>query len=153
MKALTLWRPWPVAIFFLQPKYRKDVENRGWKLPKRFVGERIAIHAGNRLDNQAFKQWIYIIEPYPSEVLDLLQKWRALSEIKGIIGTVVFGESIPMSRCDSRWASGPECWPIIDPIPLSEPIPCRGAQGLWEVPPDIAQQTTSATACTTCADN
>jgi hypothetical protein len=140
MKALTLWRPWPVAIFFLQSKYRKDVENRGWKLPKRFVGERIAIHAGNRFDNNAFKEWLYIIEPYPSQVLDLLQKWKALSEIKGIIGTVVFEESIPAGSCSSPWASGPECWPIIDPIPLKKPIPCNGAQRFWDVPLEIEKE-------------
>lgn len=50
MKALTLWRPWPYAIFHLPPHVAKRVENRSWKPPVTLIGHRIAIHAGKTWD-------------------------------------------------------------------------------------------------------
>ena len=32
------------------------------------------------------------------------------------------------------WAVGPWCWHVDEVLALEEPIPCRGAQGLWYVP-------------------
>ena len=36
-----------------------------------------------------------------------------------------------------RWA-----WQLADPVMLDEPIACRGALGLWEVPSDIVDRLT-----------
>jgi hypothetical protein len=41
----------------------------------------------------------------------------------------------------SPWhMSGQVGWYIADPVVLTKPIPCRGAQGLWEVPHDVLSQ-------------
>lgn len=140
MKALTLWRPWPVAIFYLKPEIRKDVENRQHKIWKSVIGNRVAIHAGVKFDKYAFGFWLDVIQPDPSQALSLLTEWDPLSKVAGIIGTVIFGESMLLSECTSRWAEGPKCWPIFDPIPLDKPIPCKGAQGFWDVPSDIEKK-------------
>lgn len=138
MKALTLWRPWPVAIFYLRPELQKDVENRGWKPPEWIIGQRIAIHAGSKYVD-VFEHWLHIIKPNPSEIFQLLAEWKRLSEIRGIIGTVLIaGYS---RKLKSRWAEeGMFHWNLMDRRPLPEPIPCKGAQGLWNVPPEIEKQ-------------
>lgn len=140
MKALTLQRPWPVAMFYLKPEIRKDVENRSWTLPKKYFGQRVAIHAGSKKVD-VFEHWLDIIKPSPSDVLELLQKWNELSKIQGIIGTVIFSGWHYAEDSKSRWAEdGCICWQIEDPIALPKPIPCKGAQGLWDVPLDIERQ-------------
>lgn len=141
MKALTLWRPWPVAIFFLNPEIRKDVENRFRKLPNKYMGQRIAIHAGSKFDNEAFEQWLQIVKPTGLITLDLLARWNGLSQLKGIIGTVIFCGWHLAENSTSPWAAhSGYCWEIEDPRPLPKPIPCSGAQNFWNVPPEIEQQ-------------
>lgn len=138
MKALTLWRPWPVAIFFLRYELQKDVENRSWKPPECIRGERIAIHAGARYVD-VFDQWLKIIKPTPAETFQLLVDWKQLSEIRGIIGTVLIAGYSRKSK--SRWAEeGMFHWNLMERQPLQKPIPCKGAQGLWNVPSEIERQ-------------
>ena len=36
-----------------------------------------------------------------------------------------------------EWWMGPYAWTLDDVIAMPEPIPCRGAQGLWLVPDDV----------------
>lgn len=138
MKALTLWRPWPIAMFFLRYELQKDVENRGWKPPDSIIGQRIAIHAGSKYVD-VFAQWLDIIKPSPSETFELLAYWEQKSEVRGIIGTTVVAGWSRISN--SRWAEkGLIHWSMMDRRPLPKPIPCKGAQGLWTVPPDIERQ-------------
>ena len=37
----------------------------------------------------------------------------------------------------SPWWFGPVGWILADVRPLATPVPCKGAQGLWVVPPRI----------------
>lgn len=36
------------------------------------------------------------------------------------------------------WYQGPYGWVVLNRVALPDPVPCRGAQGLWRLPPDIA---------------
>ena len=132
MKALTLIRPWPYAIFRLG----KDVENRGWKPPKSVIGQRIAIHAGAKWDYHA-TEWIY------KTTGDRSISRQYLSP-RGIVGTVRVVSCFPClpdePDAHNRWASGPWCWLLAGPFELLEPIPCKGTLGLWEVPEEIARR-------------
>lgn len=141
MKALTLWRPWPTAIFYLHPSIRKDVENRSWKPPDCILGKRIAIHAGSKFDSNAFEFWLKVIKPNPSQTLSLLANWKKASELTGIIGTVrVYGYTYGTKLCYSDWATGEYAWFLSEPVSLGRPIQCKGAQGLWNVPDDIHER-------------
>lgn len=137
MKALTLWRPWPVAIFYLNPEFRKDVENRPKKPPQSVIGQRIAIHAGKYLEPEVFEEWLRIIEPSPINTFALLCRWQDLSRVQGIVGTVVVAGVCKPEDTDSPWATGPECLILSEPRPLREPILCKGKQGYWNVPSEI----------------
>lgn len=141
MKALTLWRPWSDAIVHGP----KRIENRTWVPPARVVGEVIAIHAGKRYDTAA----------------DRYCEARGFAALNrhgcpgGIVGVArIVGASDPYGfvwaedpyderlvgrlsglRTDPWWI-GPVGW-LLDDVIAIEPIPCRGAQGLWTVPADL----------------
>lgn len=158
MKALTLWRPWPYAIFHLDADIAKRVENRSWLPPERILGERIAIHAGKRWDDFG--------ADYIDEALFKVGRMKAHGEIpdrwsrieaEGIIGTAMVcgvisgGRGLVSGRYPApvrkgsefdaniyNWFIGPFGWLLDEVVTLSEPIPCKGRQGLWDVPPEIA---------------
>ena len=131
MRALTLIRPWPWAIFHAG----KDIENRSWApSPRQLVlGDLLAIHAG--------KAWGQYDAGWIDDLLAALADGvpRTMPEksehAPGIIGVVKFmGVTI---ECDSPWFFGPVGWRIAEPRLLPEPIPCRGELGLWVLPPDV----------------
>lgn len=128
MRALTIWQPWVDCILF----HGKDVENRGWRPPSYIIGQRIALHAGKKLDEDG------ILALRLSESLILPDsEWDAMeatSRRGAIVGTVIVRGSI--SRSASRWFHGPWGWILEDARPL-RPIPCRGAQGLWRMSPEL----------------
>lgn len=124
MKGLTVWQPWAHCIVHCE----KDVENRTWAPPIHVVGQRIAIHAGKVLD--------------PDAVARLVAAGRLVKgEIHGaplgaVIGTARLEGSTRASR---SWWAEPDMthWLLADVRRLREPVPCRGAQGLWDLPADV----------------
>lgn len=80
----------------------------------------------------------------PREVVDHVDHARDLHS--AIIGTVKLvrvlskarpqlGERDPLA--DSEWFFGEFGWVVEEPFALPEPVPCRGSQGLWTMPPDV----------------
>lgn len=132
MRALTLIRPWPWAIFHAG----KDVENRSWApSPYQLApGELLAIHAGSRWDSYGSGTIGSLLTQAAGRVPRIMP---AKSEhALGIIGVVKFMGVIATS-CDSPWFFGPFGWRIEEPRLLPEPIPCRGALGLWHLSADV----------------
>lgn len=150
MKALTLRHPWPFAICHLG----KRIENRGWEpSPKQLrIGDRFAIHGG--------------VAPKRGSVsyADPIQKAYLLSERfagvhfppeevifrDGIVAVATFGGITLDGRIASAQHSdvdpwfdetpGNKGWLLRDVIVLPEPIPRKGAQGLWDVPDSVLRQ-------------
>lgn len=48
MKAITIKQPWASLIVH----GIKDIENRTWACPKKYIGQRVLIHAGKERDGQ-----------------------------------------------------------------------------------------------------
>lgn len=147
IRGLTLWRPWAAAIV-LGPK---RIENRPWHPPLRLLdaGLWIAIHAGRRWDGDAAND---IADLWPAARVELRQQplpfederaWPRPFVEQGIVGVarVVRAEVFDALRDDGAtgiaWAFGPWCWVLDDVRALAAPIPIRGAQGLWPLPPDV----------------
>lgn len=151
--ALTLHRPWPWCIFHLDGSIAKPIENRNWKPPPKLIGQRIAIHAGDKYDREssrriatslAIKQDIAHHYGLPPRALD-----------KGIIGTarvvgvvaegrhgltLVSGSWGSVSPRQARtWFVGKYGWLLDEIRTLSNPIPDKGRQKLWRIHPDISQ--------------
>lgn len=172
MKALTLWQPWSWAIAHAG----KRVENRTWAPPASVIGQRVAIHAGLRLDKAAAEALIG----------DLMHRWDpggcrapmsaavrlqglmlgecgglvhgAVESVATIAGALLLERNTPgvvsgivrngrhgdlncaatRAVFDSPWrVPGMWSWVLTDVIALPEPVPCRGAQGLWTLPEDV----------------
>ncbi len=115
---ITLWQPHASLIFSGHKRY----ETRSWPCPKKYIGQRIAIHAGaNQTDmNELFRackgtrkrNWYdyqdlaHFIEPFGDGGLENPDKY----------GDFSFG----------RFA-----WKLTDAELFKEPIPAKGAQGFW----------------------
>lgn len=144
MRGLTLWQPmaWAVA------EGHKPVENRVWPLPRPLMGEHFAVHAGKKYD-AAWAAMIrdeFGLDVPPREQLAL----GAVVAVATFVACVderecaaltpgalyPMGVSAPLEAV-RRWFSGPYGFLLGNVRKLSEPIPCRGFQGLWTLPPQI----------------
>jgi len=118
MKALTVRQPWAWAIVH----GGKDIENRTWNT--RFRGV-IAVHAG--------------ATPQPGVSLPSWARQPAPGALVhgAIIGVVDIVDVV--KKHDSPWFEGPFGFVLGNPRPLPQTLPCSGAQGLWNMPPELAE--------------
>ena len=127
-RALTVCQPYAELI----ARGDKLIENRTWRT--RYRGS-LAIHAGQSrtwfddedeylLPTMAFGAVVAVVDLvaclpflYPADPYNWPKPWRILAE--------------------NEHANGPWCWMLANARRLPRPIPCRGALGLWSLPPDI----------------
>ena len=122
MKALTVCQPYAELI----ARGLKPIENRTW--PTAYRGP-IAIHAGKS------REWMdpEDLEAYPA------MAFGAVVAVARVVACLKYDDVAPWPN---RWrhlrqhehAGGPWCWVLEDVRRLPVPLPCRGAQGLWELP-------------------
>lgn len=136
-RALTVCQPYASALIMVYPGGRrlKIVENRTW--PTNFRGP-LLIHAG--------KSHVWT-DDYESVLFDPIRIGRRftmpsaddsfeLLPMGAILGQVTLVDCVSTDagrQIDPGFASGPWCWVMDDPISFDTPIPCLGAQGLWNV--------------------
>jgi hypothetical protein len=136
MRALTLIQPWAWAIAHAG----KVIENRTWAPPHSLLGQRIAIHAGKKRERGLFLP--------DGSTPPLFLDQSAVVAVGTLVGYVCddgngrveanhFGAEIMRAACASPWYQGPVGWIVVNRIALPTPVPCRGAQGLWTLPPDV----------------
>lgn len=135
IKALTVKQPWAWAI----AHHEKRVENRTWK-PKD-PPDFLAIHAGKKdrdyvrsaLNHLEGQKGIPIKDlPHP----DLIP-YGAVVAVSKIARIVEDRAELPAGQ--DRWWDGPVGWVLEDVTPI-DPVECRGALGLWDLPPDVLAQ-------------
>lgn len=139
MKALTLIQPWAWCITHSD----KRVENRTWEPPASLLGERFAIHAGKASVDEAIVcrlacEDIEVPEELPrgaivgtARLIGIARDLGALTVAPGVDSHVVTAHAF------DRWWIGPIGWVLGGVFRLREPVPCRGAQGLWTVPAEV----------------
>lgn len=125
MKALTISQPFASLI----ADGEKLVENRTWET--RYRG-RLAIHAGKGLQYLTRAE----AEDYPRgcvvAIAELfacmpLESMRQISRSQSIQrSSLTIGEVL-----DHEHTEGPWCWILRDVRKLDQPIPCTGAQSIW----------------------
>jgi hypothetical protein len=129
---LTLWRPWPILI----ARGIKRIENRPWRPePRLLPGEWLAIHAGKTYDPDCSPLAVSLGIP-PETFFD-----RKLGAASSIVAVARFAGVVTESK--DTWFFGPFGW-VLDQVVALDPIPCKGAQGLWVVPRDIAERCRAA---------
>lgn len=127
MKALTICQPYAELIV----RGDKPIENRTW--PTAYRGP-LVIHAGKSrawLGDDDEDAALYAVDT------------RAIpfGAIVGVARLVACLKIDDVSPWPNRWrhlrdhehAHGPWCWVLEDIKRAAQPIPCRGAQGLWDV--------------------
>lgn len=134
IRGLTIHQPWAWLI----AQGHKPIENRTWKPPASAVGGYLAIHAGKKFDPGEVRsdfQWAWInalprhVGAFQSALME-----RLASECGSIIAVARLTGWIDASA--SPWFFGPIGWTLADVVAI-DPVPCRGAQGLWTLPPDV----------------
>lgn len=115
MKALTICNPYPEMILLGE----KPIENRNW--PTRYRGP-LLIHAGKS------RAWL---GDYDERIYNLT--FGAIVGICTLADCVKLAD-LPAHLVGHEHASGPWCWLLEDIERFEMPIPCNGAQGLWEYP-------------------
>ena len=148
MKAITIKQPWASLIVH----GIKDVENRTWKCPKKYIGQRILIHAGKSSANF----WDYPVARQVDEFIRQISKsgtdWSQYP-FGAIIGSVEIKDCV--INHSSIWAEKTENytigmnpklheeitgkkviynWVLANPILFPEPIPYKGKLSFWEYP-------------------
>lgn len=139
MLALTVWQPWASLIAWPI----KPVENRTWRASW-VLGKRIAIHAGNKFDQDAALWLSTRPKPVP-EVVSLARKVRGAIVCTAVVDRFVTHEEFvsmpareayPLWERIEEWFSGPVGWVFRD-VQKFDPVSCRGAQGLWTVSAEL----------------
>lgn len=152
MKALTVQQPWATAIV----RWGKTPENRSRNIAGAYRGE-LAIHAGKTEDEDGYCDemirqslatyddgWLLEEHLQPrGAIIGVANLWAVHPARPGCCpnqGAPPFG---------SPWAQASQ-WHLClsDPRPLAEPIPCRGALGLWTPPAEALAQIEASAAAT-----
>ena len=153
---LTILQPW-ASLIVAGPK---RVENRTWAPSESQLrpGDYIAIHAGKKVDlAQWFGAWGVQREGRLEGKLPLLDALDVLprladkraqkaSELAYLESACPYGAIVGVARFDGidralraetwPWYVGPCGWRLTNVVAI-EPVPCRGAQGLWTLPGDV----------------
>ncbi len=110
-------RPWPWAILYAG----KRIENRSWVPGQQFKpGDLIAIHAGSKW-SQDDANWI-------SKTFRVQVPPKSEHPAGAIVGFARYKGIMDRSR--NQWFFGPWGW-LLGDVQAIEPIPHRGALGLW----------------------
>lgn len=147
MRGLTLWQPWATLIAIGAKQY----ETRSWQTSYRGL---LAIHATKVFKGEPRR--LVFEEPFYSV---LHAAGLADITVPGLLGVerlpqgaiVAVVDLVECTQMDEKalrfvqaqerafgdWQVGRWAWGCNSLRPLKEPIPCRGFQGLWNVPADV----------------
>ena len=117
--ALSVRQPWADHILF----DNKCVENRTWRMPAKWIGVPVYLHAGKQ--PEPFDHYAL---PYRSNTKSALER-----RLGALLGIVEFGKPFTYAEPPHDWHIGPWCWPITHIQPLENPIPYRGQLGFFPV--------------------
>ncbi|REF00241.1 ASCH domain-containing protein [Thermomonospora umbrina] len=141
MKALTIRQPWAWAIVH----GGKTIENRTWQT---FYRGPLAIHAGTGVGNRwEFESALESVAGrcgLPPQAVAHLSRVRgsviAIAELADVCADCLYSAHTAPLRCEcGTWAvNGQRHLRLTEVRALPEPVPARGALGLWSLPPDVA---------------
>ena len=145
MKALSIQQPWVMAIC-----HGKDIENRSWSTQHRGT---LAIHASKKFQDppRLGLELIRELTDLTSEQAIAENHLGAVVAVADLVGChngdqwdmshpcgTYKGDVYGPSGICSPWAAlGDWHWELANVRVLPEPVPARGALGLWTLPADV----------------
>ena len=143
MKALTLQQPWASLV----AHHLKKFETRSWPMPESVLGEDLAIHASGKLTPFArglcfqdrFREALNIMGFLPED-LPLGAIVAVVRPVRCVTTATAVRQVSPTERAFGDFSPGRHATELAHIRRLSRPVPCRGALGIWEVPPDVAER-------------
>jgi activating signal cointegrator 1 len=144
MKCLSIWDPWATLIAI----EAKEYETRSWRPPEALIGQRIAIHAAKSQEGMKLLasdrefaalvwQWFKTLgvddpNPFRPGCIIATAVLLSVTETDSDIGRAV-------SRTEKAlgdWRTGRFAWRLAR-IRTDFALPCRGKQGLFDVPAEL----------------
>lgn len=119
---ITLQQPWAWCIAHAG----KRIENRTWR-PWCDNGTYLAIHAGKTIDRES-------VEDLRSHGIEVPPQFETSVAVAQLEGCAQSDTGVPEDQLE--WWSGPFAWLLCNVV-LIDPLPCRGMQGLWTIPPPV----------------
>jgi len=142
MKAISIKQPWASLI----ANGIKDIENRTWKLPEKYKGQRVLIHASaNPVEFDSVSQIFTaeqreVLPARPEDLAQLLScHCGAIIGSVELVDCVINHPSIWAEKTYKAQSSGFEDpiiynWILANPILFPEPIPAKGKLSFWDYP-------------------
>ncbi|MBO6507556.1 MAG: ASCH domain-containing protein [Roseibium sp.] len=142
MKVISIWQPYAS----LAVHGHKVVETRGWPAPKSLIGKTIGIASTKNIQaaqRQAFKDdaFRYHFDQTGLPELVDLPHGCVLGTVQLHSCDVITEEDLEditeAERLFGWWEVGRYAWRLRYPRPFPEPIPAKGAQGIWNWDPHV----------------
>ena len=139
MKAISIKQPWAYLI----AAGIKDIENRTWKCPEKYIGQRVLIHASAKpfawhsvVDELTSDMaWVAIRNGYNGRWLRDLQCGAIIGSVE-IVDCVINHSSIWAEKTALPEQLDNKCiwnWVLVNPILFDEPIlDVKGKLGFWD---------------------
>lgn len=128
MKAISIKQPWAHLIC----AGIKDIENRTWTCPKKYIGQRVLIHASG-----TSWTWHKVLNYITKGMADIFMKmgfngeWLRNLQTSAIIGSVEVVNCV--INHPSVWAEkGVYNWVFANPVLFLESIPAKGKLSFWD---------------------
>ena len=151
-KALSMKQPWAYLI----ASGIKDIENRTWKCPEKYIGQRVLIHASKKIYYDSFceqgfpftkEQWKEIHHRGISMITQVLNTSSIIGSVE-IVDCVINHPSVWAEKSNVKWMTtrkGREIeakpiynWVLANPILFDEPfLNVKGMLGFWNYTPEI----------------
>lgn len=136
IRGLSLLQPWATLIAI----GAKQFETRSWWTPYR---GRIAIHASKKYTKwqKELAEEDYFIdalvhESIPTGVIIATANLEEVRMTEDVVGAYLIDKH---EIAFGDWTVGRYAWKVSEVARLTDPIPCKGALGLWRVPDEIAE--------------
>lgn len=127
MKAISIKQPWASLI----AHGIKDIENRTWKCPQKYIGKRVLIHASMKSANFWDSHLATIIDEFIRKISKSGTDWSNYPN-GAIIGSVKIVDCV--QNHPSIWAEkGVYNWVLAEPILYEYPIEnVKGKLSFWD---------------------
>lgn len=150
MKALTVKQPWASLIV----EGIKDIENRTWKCPQKYIGKRVLVHASMGLPmymSGYYNRYLTIEQNDVAKKKMGVDYFHLELQTSAIIGSVEIMDCVINHQ--SIWAEKTHGyrpgvnlklmskiygtptiynWVLANPIKFEKPIPCKGKLSFWD---------------------